>query len=166
MGVLIDGARDPGREGRLNGAFALAGASLAVGGYLASYLPSIYARSNFWTSSPTFFVLRTGLIMMATATVFLWERGRDRAGGEVAGRRAWSPMQEFGRASLFVYWIHVEMVYGVLTRPLHKRLPIGWAFAAFALFSLFLFGIAMSKNALVLRWRERRARAAAPSAVP
>ena len=26
---------------------------------------------------------------------------------------AWSPMLEFGRSSLFVYWIHVELVYGV-----------------------------------------------------
>lgn len=103
--------------------------------------------------------------MMATATAFLWERGWDRAVSEVARRHGWSPMQEFGRASLFVYWIHVEMVYGVLTQPLHKRLPLGWAFAAFALFSLFLFGIAMSKNALVTRWHQRRPRAA-PSAVP
>ena len=35
------------------------------------------------------------------------------------GRRS----QQFGRASLFVYWVHVELVYGVLTAPIHRRLP-------------------------------------------
>ena len=33
-----------------------------------------------------------------------------------------SPMQEFGIASLFVYWIHVEMVYGVVSTPIHRQL--------------------------------------------
>ena len=28
-----------------------------------------------------------------------------------------------GRSSLFVYWIHVEMVYGVLGRPFRRAAP-------------------------------------------
>ena len=29
-----------------------------------------------------------------------------------------------GRSSLFVYWIHVEMAYGGLARPLKRALPL------------------------------------------
>ena len=36
---------------------ALVVAASAIG---ASFLPSIYRRSEFWTSSPTFFLLRVG----------------------------------------------------------------------------------------------------------
>jgi hypothetical protein len=29
-----------------------------------------------------------------------------------------------GKSSLFVYWIHVEMAYGALSRPLQRVLPL------------------------------------------
>jgi membrane protein implicated in regulation of membrane protease activity len=57
-------------------------------------------------------------------------------------------LEEFGRASLFVYWIHVEMAYGVLSTPLHRQLPFAWSLAAFALFSAVLFGLVRLKS----RW--------------
>ena len=44
----------------------------------------------------------------------------------------WEALQQFGRASLFVYWIHVELVYGVLSAPIHRRLAFPVAVAAFA----------------------------------
>jgi hypothetical protein len=31
------------------------------------------------------------------------------------------------------------MAYGVLSTPLHRRLPLEWAYVAFVLFSLLLF---------------------------
>jgi hypothetical protein len=49
-------------------------------------------------------------------------------------------MRDFGRASLLVYWIHVEIVYGVLTTPLHRSLPLAWSYAAFIGFTLLMFG--------------------------
>ena len=33
-------------------------------------------------------------------------------------------MVDLGRNSLFVYWIHVEMVYGVLATPLRRALSL------------------------------------------
>jgi hypothetical protein len=65
-------------------------------------------------------------------------------------------MQYFGRASLFIYWIHVEMVYGVMSVALHKRLPLEWAVVAFAIFSAFLFGVAKGRDYLVAWWKRRR----------
>jgi hypothetical protein len=64
-----------------------------------------------------------------------------------------APLEYFGRASLFVYWIHVEMVYGVMSVALHKRLTFEGAVVAFLLFSAFLFGVAKTKDYLVQRWK-------------
>jgi fucose 4-O-acetylase-like acetyltransferase len=58
----------------------------------------------------------------------------------------WSPIEELGRASLFVYWIHVEMVYGFISRPLRRNLSLEAAIAAYLLFSAFLLGLVLLKN--------------------
>ena len=65
-----------------------------------------------------------------------------------------------GVESLFVYWIHVEMVYGLLTRPLHRRLPLPWTVAAFAAFTVLMLGV------VVLKRRAQAALAGGPAAGP
>ena len=51
------------------------------------------------------------------------------------GARA-SRLVVFGQASLFVYWVHVELAYGVFTHPLQHALPLGWAIAALLVFTI------------------------------
>ena len=58
----------------------------------------------------------------------------------------WSPLEELGQASLFVYWIHVEMVYGFFSRPIRRALSLEGALAAYALFTVFLLGLVRLKN--------------------
>jgi hypothetical protein len=65
-------------------------------------------------------------------------------------------MVVFGHSSLFVYWVHVELVYGVFSEPLRRTLPFTWVVAAFAWFSLFMFGLVLLKNAGVDRWKRWR----------
>jgi hypothetical protein len=65
-------------------------------------------------------------------------------------------MLEFGRSSLFVYWIHVEIAYGIFTYPLHHRLPVAWSCVAFAVFSALLYGAARLKSRIVADWKEKR----------
>jgi hypothetical protein len=55
-----------------------------------------------------------------------------------------------GRSSLFVYWIHVEMAYGVLSRPLRRALPIELSWVATAALCALLYAI--------VRWKNRRLR--------
>ena len=50
---------------------------------------------------------------------------------------------------LFVYWIHVEMVYGFLSRPLRRSLSFEGALLAYVLFSGFLLALVLLKNRLV-----------------
>ncbi len=114
-------------------------------GYRASFLPSIYTpRSEFWTTSPTFFLLRVGLILLCLPLAFFWEAAPWR--GIIS---QWSPVVELGKASLFVYWIHVEMVYGFISRPIKRSLSFEGAILADVLFSAFLFGLVLLKNRLL-----------------
>ena len=146
VGLWLDAARTPSDERRVNVSLAAAGTTLAVAGYAASFLPPIYAETNFWTTSPTFFALRLGILLAALPLAYAWN-------ALWSGR---SVLQEFGCASLFVYWIHVELVYGVLSGPLHKRLTLNQAFIAYALFSVAMFGVAKMKDRVVEWWNTRR----------
>lgn len=149
VGTLLDAAQSPRDERRVNVWLAAASLAVAAASYGASLLPPIYEQTNFWTSSPTFFFLRCGLLTACVPIGYAWQQRPWRL-------VPWRPMETFGRSSLFVYWIHVEMVYGVLTQSLHKRLSIGRAFLAFAVFTLFLFGLVLLKNRAVAAWREWR----------
>ena len=131
LGVVLDAARTAAQERRVNVVLACAGPAIALAGYTASFLPPIYAVTSFWTSSPTFFFLRLGVLITALPVAYAW----------TSVRRGRSRLQEFGVASLFVYWIHVEMAYGVISLPLHKRLPFEGAFAGFILLTIVLFGL-------------------------
>jgi uncharacterized membrane protein len=144
VGIFLD--RDRTKETRHNVMLLVAGLSVAAAGYATSYLPPLYAETSYWTSSPTFFFVRLGLIATLVPVAYAWSRTR-------LGRWGRSPLQEFGVASLFVYWIHVEMVYGVVSTPLHRALTFEQALFALALFSLFLFGLVRLKS----RWASRRA---------
>jgi uncharacterized membrane protein len=135
-GVWLDTARTPHEERRVIHWLVLLGPLLVAVGYGLSLLPPIYRETSFWTSSPTFFVLRLGVLIAAIPIAYAW----------TAAVRGWSPIQELGIASLFVYWIHVEMVYGFLTWPIHKRLSFELALVAFVAFSVFLYWLVKVKD--------------------
>jgi uncharacterized membrane protein len=148
VGVVLQRAGDPRSERWTVVAVAAAGVLIATGGYAASLLPPLYAQTNFWTSSPTFFFLRVGLLLIGVGVAWAWLQ-RPRAA------RGRSPLVLLGIDSLFVYWIHVEMVYGLLTSPLHRRLPLPWVAAAFAVFTLLMLGVVVIKRWARERWRRR-----------
>jgi len=152
LGVVLDAIREQQSERRLQWWFAGIGTAIASVAYACSYLPSPYAESYFWTSSPSFFFLRIGLIIASFSLAYLWEH-------RPTGAR-FSPLQQFGRTSLFVYWIHVELVYGFISTPLHRNLSlIQWAIA-YVLFTSLMFWASMW-------WTKRAARkASAPDLIP
>lgn len=162
VGVMLDRAHALKAERPLHAWMAPGALLFAAACYAGSHLPSIYADSQFWTSSPMFFLLRAGIVTATLSAVYFWER-RPRLLGE---RWPWgSPMATFGRSSLFVYWVHVELVYGIFTEPLHRSLAFPDAVAAFAAFSAFMFLLVLLKNALAVRWKQWRAAASAPPAM-
>jgi hypothetical protein len=146
VGLWLDSTRTPEDERRVNMVFAALGIVLAAAAYGASFLPSIYREASFWTTSPTFFFLRIGILILSLPVAYAWSR-------LWTGR---SILQEFGRASLFIYWIHVELAYGVLSSPIHRALTLGQAFLAYAVFSVALFGAAKLKDQVVEWWNVGR----------
>ena len=71
-------------------------------------------------------------------------------------------MREFGLASLFVYWVHVEMAYGRPARALQRELSF-WeaAVATLALMAL-LYGLVRLKAAIAAGWPRAKAGAQSP----
>jgi uncharacterized membrane protein len=65
----------------------------------------IYASDDFWHTSPSFFLIRAGILLITLWASYLWCRW---------GATLWgfSPLLQLGRTSLLVYWVHIELVYG------------------------------------------------------
>jgi uncharacterized membrane protein len=148
IGLWLDRVTDKTGERRMIVVLAALGTAVAAAGYAAVFLPPIYAVTEFWTSSPTFFFIRLGLLMAAVSVAYIWMVW-------IPGR---SPIVEFGVASLFVYWIHVEMVYGSPSLPLHRRLTFEQALVGYMLFSALLFWLVTVKGRLVARMAGPRPR--------
>jgi len=92
----------------------------AAGGlliYLAKWLDArpeqLYAVYDFWHTSPNFFLIRVGLLLLILAAAYMWCRWG-------AGQWSFSPLIQMGQTSLLVYWVHIELVYGRFS-ILHKR---------------------------------------------
>ena len=136
IGVWLDSAQTVRQERVVNVSLAVIGPAIAFAAYGASFLPSIYEHAEFWTSSPTFFFLRLGCLLTAVPAAY-------------AIRTHWvgrSRIEELGVASLFVYWVHVELVYGLATLPLHRRLPFELSLPGFAVFNLLMFWLVAIKQ--------------------
>jgi uncharacterized membrane protein len=136
IGLWLDHARTDEEERKAISAMVIFGPVIALAGYGATYLPTVYSGTTFWTGSPTFFFVRLGVLITAIPVAYIWN----------ALFRGWSPLRDFGAASLFVYWIHVEMVYGVASFWLHKALTFEQAVLSYVAFSLFLFGMVKLKE--------------------
>ena len=90
-------------------AFTLTGLAgvffVPLGRWLDSRPRQIYAVYDFWHTSPNFFLMRTGVLLGIVFLAFAW----CRWGFALKG---FAPVIELGRTSLFVYWLHIEFVYG------------------------------------------------------
>jgi uncharacterized membrane protein len=146
-GLLVDEARDPERELRLNSWFAVTGALLATAAYAGSFLPTPYAHSEFWGGSPSFFAIRVGVLTLILPFAYMWRRG---------AAQSITPIEQLGRNSLFIYWIHVELVYGLLSLRIHKTLSHPQAWAAYGLFVMLMLLCSIGKDRVVGWWNTRR----------
>lgn len=150
IGELLNTAVTVQDEWRMNRRLSAAGLLLLGGGYGASFLPTIYPAgwSNFWTTSPTYYVMKMGIMLMIMGAVYVYVQ---RPFAAEPRNPSWSPMLEFGRSSLFVYWIHVELAYGIFTWPIHRRLTLEWTLFSFIVFTALMFWASVAKTRWVAR---------------
>jgi uncharacterized membrane protein len=152
-GELIQAARAGAAERRLQFGLLAAGAAGIGLGYAASFQPSIYPVANFWTSSPTFFFMRLGicsaLLPVARAINLFHVFMRTSFPGIFSMDTPGRVTETLGRSSLFVYWIHVEMVYGFLGRPFRRSLPLEASLVATAVLCLVLYAIVLWKDRMM-----------------
>jgi uncharacterized membrane protein len=142
-GVMVGDLAHGVRLGRVNNlrlqnGLALGGGAGVALAWLASFQPSIYESSSFWHDSPTFFFIRLGLVTLLVPIAWVLE--------QLVASRAFTPLVTLGKSSLFVYWIHIEMVYGVIAEPIKKSMPLWMSLTATALLCAGLYGLVLLKN--------------------
>ncbi len=144
VGDVIDAVRlSPRRQLIAHSGIAIGAGVGAWLAWLASFQPAVFPTASFWHDSPTFFFIRLGLATLTVPASWLI--------AQLLSPRILHPLATLGRSSLFVYWIHVEMVYGVIAEPLKQRLPLGGALAGVALLTVLLYGLVLLKNRLLAR---------------
>jgi len=92
--------------------FALIGVFGIGAGFLSQLFDKsgihLYAVYDYWHSSPSFFLMRVGLLLVILFGSYAWCRwGLAQTG--------FSPVIQLGKTSLLVYWVHIQFVYGVLS---------------------------------------------------
>ncbi|HKO05666.1 MAG TPA: heparan-alpha-glucosaminide N-acetyltransferase domain-containing protein [Candidatus Acidoferrales bacterium] len=102
---------------------------VAVGLALDAAPWRLYASYDFWHSSPEFFLIRCGFVLLLMFLAFAWCRWG-------AGTVGFSPIIQLGHTSLLVYWVHIEFVYGRFSLLPKKACGIGTASVGLA--SVFL----------------------------
>jgi uncharacterized membrane protein len=137
--LLSDAARRRGAATFL--AAGMGGIGLIYGARWLDARPhQLYAAYDFWHTSPNFFLIRVGLLLVVLAAAYLWCRWG-------AGQWGFSPLIQLGQTSLLVYWVHIEFVYGRLS-ILPKR-AVDIRTASLGLLAVFLSMVLLS----VLRTR-------------
>ena len=58
----------------------------------------------------------------------------------------YSFMQQLGKTSLLVYWVHIELVYGLLFARLHHKLSFGQATVALVLMTAAMVGLSVLRT--------------------
>ena len=138
VSVWIVQPRAPDQEPMVHAHLAIAALAAVAAGFVGSYLPSPIPSSQGVTSL-SYFVSRTGQMMLALAVAWLLVELPQTRGLS----RIWRPVVLFGRTSLFVYWIHVELAYGFFSAGWKHSLTIegmGMAYVAFTLMLVWIAG--------------------------
>ena len=126
-------------------ALALAGAvAFCAALALDRWGPAINEAYDYWHTSPSFFMARCGVLVVILCFVYAW----CRWGWKPVG---FSPVQQLGRTSLLVYWVHIEFVYGRLSILPKGRCGIAAATAGLCLIFVAMLGLSVARTRCSLR---------------
>lgn len=157
VGFLLQSEWTRRHEARVFVLAGIAGAVLIQGArWLDSQRLQLYASYDFWHTSPNFFLIRVGLLLMILSASYAWCRWG-------AAQWGFSPLIQLGRTSLLVYWVHIEFVYGRFSiLPKHVE-SIGEASFGLVMIFLIMLALSLARTKLkghgteALRWFRRPA---------
>jgi uncharacterized membrane protein len=137
------------REGLMFAALGCAGILAGVLSVLFDSSPiRLYAVYDYWHTSPNFFLMRCGILLVILFLVYAWCRWG-------LAQKGFSPIIQLGKTSLLVYWVHIEFVYGRFS-----ILPKGHCSALKATAGLLIIFLAMLALSLMrTSWKKRTAKA-------
>ncbi len=107
----------------------------------------LYAVYDFWHTSPNFFLIRCGILLIILFLTYAWCRWG-------LARKGFSPVIQLGNTSLLVYWVHIEFVYGRFSILPKRKCSI--ALASAGLLAIFLAMLVLSL--LKTRWKKGQLR--------
>ena len=164
-GALIAAAKSDRSQDMVHAGLATAGIALVVLGFSTAARPAFFPGTTFWTTSPTWFAIRIGVIMTLLPALARFERYVGREGTKTRREStgllrvlvtSWqTPLARLGRSSLFVYWIHVELVYGYASYYWWKALPLWGTALAYIAFCAAMYGAVALRDHVVRAWRLR-----------
>jgi uncharacterized membrane protein len=114
----------------------------------------LYSVYDYWHTSPSFFLIRVGMLLVILTASYSWCQWG-------AGQWGFSPLIVLGRASLLVYWVHIELVYGRVSILPKHAMTIGGASVGLLIIFLAMLGLAYvrtkmkGRGAEVLPWFNR-----------
>ena len=106
IGFVLQSPWTRARETRVFISLGVAGVALIELSRWLDALPvQLYPDYDYWHTSPNFFLIRVGMLLVILTGVYAWCRWGPAQWG-------FSPLIQIGQASLLVYWVHIEFVYG------------------------------------------------------
>jgi uncharacterized membrane protein len=157
VGFFLQSAWMRAREAKGFMALGIVGVALAVLSRSLDRLPvKVYPVYDYWHTSPEFFLIRLGMLMLILCGTYAWCRWG-------AGQWGFSPVIQLGQASLLVYWVHIEFVYGRISiLPKHAE-GIAAASGGLAVIAGAMLALAYIRTH-TKGWRQRLRKSAAVTA--
>jgi len=130
VGFLYVSSLQQGNERMFFTRLLIAAGALILGGLLFDNLPiQVYPHYDFWHTSPNWFAIRLGVVMLFCGSLWLLEHH--------AHYKSWM-MAKLGQESLFVYASHLPVVYGsAVNAHTNFTMRFGQTLSALQCFALF-----------------------------
>ena len=124
-------------------------AALGAAGILAGLLSvffdrarvRLYAVYDYWHTSPNFFLMRCGLLLVILFLVYAWCRWG-------LALKGFSPLVQLGKTSLLVYWVHIEFVYGGFSILPKGKCSVAQASAGLLVIFLAMLALSLARTGL------------------
>jgi uncharacterized membrane protein len=136
VGFILQSPWTRAREARVFLSLGIAGVVLIeLSRWLDAVPRQLYPVYDYWHTSPEFFLIRLGMLLLILTGTYAWCRW---------GLAQWgfSPLIQLGQASLLVYWVHIEFVYGRVSILAKHAQTIGGATVGLVIIFLAMLALA------------------------